>query len=185
MRRGRKRKTGKREGNGRIQRERGIDQNAVAALLPHRTAAVYWLDLHKAIPADKRHDAKAECPLGRYNLVGAISDVQYDAGCMFRREVMAFRRVLDIRKERESIAGFGQPSAPTPKDLDDKRAIEIMANYMDAFNSIAINLGSYFGVAAQRAIKHVVIFERELAPDAFKYLSLGLTNLVGHYKNNS
>src|SRR5678816_2418182 len=129
-RQGRKRKMGKRERNGRLQRERGINQNEVAGQLPHRTADVCWLDLRRAIPIEKRHDAKAEHPLGRYHLVGAISDAQYDAGCRFRDEVTRYRRVLDIRKERQSVAGFGQPQASTPKELDDKRAVEIRRDYM-------------------------------------------------------
>ena len=120
-RRGRKRKTGKREPNGRLQRERGIDPSEVAAQLKHRTADVYWLNLRRAIPIEDRANEKAECPLGRYNLVGAINDLQYNAGCMFRREVMAYRRVLGVRKERQSIAGFGQPQASTPKELEDQQ----------------------------------------------------------------
>ena len=171
---GRKRKTGKRERNGRILRERGIDPNAVAAQLPHRTADVYWLDLRRAIPIEKRHDAKAEHPLGRLNLVGAVSDAQYDAGCRFRDEVIRYRRVLDIRKERQSVAGFGQPQASTPKELDDQRAVEIMREYMAAFEAIGSR-------TAQAAIKHIVILERELEPSLFGHLTFGLKNLIVHY----
>src|SRR5512144_2475990 len=106
-RRGRKRKTGNREPNGRPQRERGIDRNEIAGQLKHRTADVCWLDLRRAIPIEERHNAKAEHPLGRYNLVKAITDLQYDAGMTFAGEVARYRRVLDIRKERQSVAGFG------------------------------------------------------------------------------
>src|ERR1044072_4488727 len=106
---GRKSKAGKREKNGRIMRERGIDQNEAAGQLPHRTADVCWLAWRRGIPIEKRHDPKAEHPLGRLNLVGAITDAQYDAGCRFRSDVLLYRRVMDIRKERQSIAGFGQP----------------------------------------------------------------------------
>jgi hypothetical protein len=178
---GRKRKLGKRERNGRPQRERGTDPNEIAAQLPHRTADVYWLDSRRAIPIEKRHDAKAEHPLGRLNLVGAISDAQYDAGCRFRSDVLLYRRVLDIRKERQSVAGFGQPQASTPKELDDKQAVEILASYMNAFVAIAENIGGIWGRAAQAAVKHVVVQERELDPSVFKYLSLGLSNLIVHY----
>jgi hypothetical protein len=157
-----------------MQRERGIDQNAVAATLPHRTADVYWLGLHRAIPADRRHDPMAEHPLGRYCLVGAISALQYDAGRMFAREVSQYRRVLDIAKDRQSIAGFGQPCPPTPRELDERQCVEIMRDYMLAFEAIGSR-------AAQAVMKHVAILERELQPELFGYLSLGLNNLVIHY----
>lgn len=173
-RRGRKRKIGKREPNGRIQRERGIDPNEVAGQLKHRTADVCWLDLRRAIPLEKRHDAKAEHPLGRYCLVGAISNLQYDAGMMFAGEVARYRRVLDVRKDRQSIAGFGQPCAPTPRELDDDQAIEIRRDYMLAFEAIGSRTG-------QAIIKHVVILERELQPDLFHYLHGALEQLVSHY----
>src|SRR5690349_23748682 len=138
---GRKRKAGNREKNGRVQRERGIDQNLAAAEMPHRTAEVCYLSLRRAIPCDKRHDPKAEHPLGRLNLVGAISDAQYDAGCRFRDEVIRYRWVLDVRKERQSVAGFGQPQASTPKELDDNQAIQIRRDYMLAFEAIGSRAG--------------------------------------------
>jgi hypothetical protein len=81
---------------------------------------------------------------------------------------------LDIRKERQSVAGFGQPQASTPKELTDDQAMEIMRDYMTAFEAIGSR-------AAQAAIKHVVILERELDPAAFGYLALGLGNLILHY----
>jgi hypothetical protein len=149
--------------------------------MPHRCGNVFYLDQRRPIPDDRLHDPKAEHPLGRLNLVGAISDAQYDAGCRFRSDVLLYRRVLDIRKERQSVAGFGQPQASTPKEIDDAAAIEIMAGYMRAFEAIAEDIQGIWGRAAQAAVKHVVIQERELAPDAFKYLSLGLTNLVRFY----
>lgn len=85
-------------------------------------------------------------------------------------------------RDRQSVAGFGQPSAPTPRDLSDKEAVEIMANYMDAFNSIALHLTATMGKAAQSAIKHVVILERELEPAVFSYFNMGLNNLASYYK---
>src|SRR5690349_25039535 len=102
---GRKRKAGNREKNGRVQRERGIDQNLAASEMPHRTAEVCYLSLRRAIPCDKRHDPKAEHPLGRLNLVGAISDAQYDAGCRFRDEVIRYRRGMDGGEKGDSVGG--------------------------------------------------------------------------------
>lgn len=156
-------------------RERGIDQNAAAQQMPHRIGTVYFLDWRRKIPLDKRHDPKAEHPLGRLNLVGAISDLQYDAGCRFRNEVMRYRRVLDIRKDAQSIAGFGQPQPPTPKELDDEQATRIKREYMEAFAAI----GSH---EAQSAVKHVVVLELELDPLLFEHLDFGLGNLVKHYE---
>lgn len=89
-------------------------------------------------------------------------------------DVIQYRRVLDIRKERESVAGFGQPCAPTPRELDDKRAREIMRDYMLAFEAIGSR-------TSQAALKHVVILERELEPSLFRHLAFGLQNLISHY----
>ena len=142
--------------------------------MPHRNGNVFYLDQYRTIPLDKVHDPKAEEPLGRYNLIGAISDAQYDAGCKFRREVMQYRRILDCRKERQSIAGFGQPQPSTPKELTDAEAIEILRDYMEAFEAIGDR-------TCQMAVKHVVVQELELDSRVFGYLELGLSRLVAHY----
>ncbi len=183
-RRGRKRKAGKRYACGKLVRETPANDVSpeqikglrliVANQMPHRTADVIWLDQCRKIPKDKRDDDLAEHPLGRLHLVGAISRLQYDAGVAFGRDVTLAKRALDCRKPAQSIAGFGQPSPPTPRDLEDGKCIEIIANYMEAFEAIGSR-------ASQMAIKHTVVLEHNLDPGLFSYLDVGLRNLVHHY----
>jgi hypothetical protein len=179
-RRGRKRKTGKRYACGKLKtsdpspEQIGELRNVLANQMPHRTADVIWLDQRRKIPERKRSEDIAEHPLGRLCLVGAITRLQYSAGMAFGRAVSMARRVLDCRKPSQSIAGFGQPSPPTPKDLDDSKCTEILADYMDAF----IAIGSR---PSQLAIKHVVVLEHDLDPGLFRHLDMGLLNLVRHY----
>lgn len=183
--RGRKRKSGNREKNGRLQRDPTVRPEQIAARMPHRASEVVYAEFHSGtvevkrivrsfVPIAELHNEKAESPFGRLRLVGAISEEQYLAGRQFAREVQQYRRVLDIKRDRESIAGIGQPGSPTPKELDDKKAVEILASYMDAYGAIGSR-------ASQCAIKHIVIQELELGADLFRYLTLGLNNLVRHY----
>lgn len=148
--------------------------------MPHRTGNVFWLDARRQIPADKVHDERASSPLGRFNLVGAISDDQYNAGMHYRRDVLQYRRILDIRPYNQSIAGFGQPCPPMPADLDDDRIGEIRDRYARAFEAV----GGDATPAIHRALKHVIIFEEELEPSAFKFLDAGLNKLILHYSQS-
>jgi len=182
---GRKRKSGKREPNGRIQRERGPNPNELAARMPHRASEVIYAEFRKGtaevsrivksyVPQSELHNEKAESPLGRLRLVGAISEEQYLAGRQFANDVARYRRAIEAKRQPQSIAGFGQPIAGTAPDLDVEQALRVINNYMLAFES----LGSR---ANQCAVKHVVIQELELEPGLFRYLDIGLDKLISHY----
>lgn len=183
-RRGRKRKTGRRYPSGKLVRSTPVNDLSpeqikglrlmVANQMPHRTADVIWLNERRPIPKDKRAADIAEHPLGRLHLVGAISRVKYDGGMAFARSVAAAKRVLDCRKPPQSIAGFGQPCPPTPKDIDGDKSAEILSDYMEAFMAIGSR-------ASQMAVKHVVVLEHDLDPMLFSHLDIGLGNLVRHY----
>ena len=94
-RKGRKRRIGSREKNGRTQRERGIDPQTVAAGHPHR----------KSVAEAVRHDPRAESVMGRMCLNGWISDEQYNAGKRYRDIVMRYRAIIDAPREAVSMSG--------------------------------------------------------------------------------
>jgi hypothetical protein len=94
---GRKRKTGRRHPSGDLAMPR-VDYRSMAALQPHRV----WL------PADRRLSEKAETPLGGLNLIGVISDEQYEAGRWYASVVARYRTSIEApNPSPASIAGEG------------------------------------------------------------------------------
>jgi hypothetical protein len=185
MRTGRKRKSGKREKNGRIQRVRDEDQNQLAARMPHRASEVIYAEfidgtaeikriVKSYIPLTELHSEKAENPLGRLRLVGAISEDQYLAGREFGKDLIRYRRIIDCKRDPQSIAGFAEPCAKMPSEPSADEATKCLTRYMLAFEAIGSR-------SSQLAVKHIIAQERDLAPGLFKYLVNGLTRLVKHY----
>lgn len=82
---GRKRKTGRREPNGRVTRVAAADAMRVVALSqPHR----------RALPEEARRDQRAESALGRLFLAGRISQAQCEAGERLAARKRAFSQAL-------------------------------------------------------------------------------------------
>jgi hypothetical protein len=184
MRAGRKRKSGRRHPCGKLI-QKPADQNQLASRMPHRASEVIYAEFHAGtveikkviksyVPLTELHSEKAESPLGRLRLVGALSEEQYLAGREFAKDVMRFRRIIECRGQSQSIAGFAEPAAARPREMDEEEALKGMTKYMLAFAAI----GSH---AAQRAVKYVVCQEEDLAPEHFKYLQMGLDKLIAHY----
>src|SRR5690242_810276 len=98
---GRKRKAGRRYKSGQRVQEKGITPAQVAATMPHRAG----------LPADRRHDQKAESPLGALNLIGALSVVQYDAGLKYRDIVRRYRAVIDSPNPNPATISLDRISA--------------------------------------------------------------------------
>ncbi len=136
---GRKRKQGiKRQPNGQPCRERGIEPNAIAQLMPHR----------RLVPAKVAHDPKAECIMGRLCLNGWISEQQYAAGVKYRECVGRYRAVINAPRGEISMAGvivgpWGGGS------MTEERAIEIRNEYMRAFEALA-------ETGAERHVAHLI-----------------------------
>ncbi len=80
---GRKRKQGPRYPSGDLVRHRTTPRE-VAAAMPHRST----------VPAEDRHDHRAESELGRMCLRGWITDSQFDAGRRFQAVTEAYRSVI-------------------------------------------------------------------------------------------
>ncbi len=80
---GRKRKTGARYPSGDLVRHRDSPRS-VAASMPHR----------RTVPADDRHDHRAESELGRMAMRGQITATQFDAGRRFQAITVAYHAVI-------------------------------------------------------------------------------------------
>lgn len=161
---GRKRKQGKRERNGRIQREKSEDPKIVAFTQPHR----------QSVPAEKRHDQRAENPFGRLNLINAVPDVEYDAGIKFRDDVLRYRVTIDSPNPNPGAISLDRIAYGGRFPLSEDEAIRRRNAYMRAFEAIT-------GYGPRLVIKTVVIFEKELQPGDLPDLRLGLQGLVKHY----
>jgi hypothetical protein len=162
---GRKRKQGKRERNGRVQRERTIDPRAIAASMPHRA----WL------PSDKRHDQKAENPFGSLHLIGAITDQQYDAGIKYRDDVKRYRAVIDSPSHSpRALSLDGIAAGPPGYRISDDEAIRRRNAYARAFESVT-------GYFPRIVLKSVVIYDKALQSGDLPFLCGALNDLALHY----
>lgn len=161
---GRKRKSGKRERNGRIQREKTPDPKIIAFSQPHR----------QSVPAEKRHDQRAENPFGRLNLINAVPDLEYDAGVKFREVSVRYRAIIDSPNPSPGAISLDGLVYGGRAPISDEEAIRRRNDYMRAFEAIE-------GYGPRVVIKSVVIFEKELQPGDLPDLRSALQGLVKHF----
>ena len=174
--RGRKRKTGKREPNGRPQR--GVDQNAIAALMPHRRDAVVisFPDgrvISRKIATDNLKNELARTPFGRYYLIDALTTEQHRAGEIFAQRHKVAKMATSLHRSVRSIAGAGEPSGPTPAEMsaaDIRWAIE---DHLKAANKV--------GRESLYIVVNVCCYEHECPSGKFARLSNSLTKLAKYY----
>lgn len=170
---GRKRKPGKRKPSGDLIQEKTNPQ-AIAASMPHR----------RHLPVNKQLSQKAESPFGALNLIGAISDMQFDAGEKFQRVVARYRAVIESPRPSpgvlasQYVAPPNEDNPPIPfrfrKPLDDTEALNRKLEYDQSFEAIK-------GYRQRVVIKSVVVQEEQLSSGDLAYLRAGLDNLVDHY----
>jgi hypothetical protein len=189
-RRGRNRKSGPREKNGRPQREK-IDVDAIAASMPHRA----WIPPRKdknGKMVDQRRDHKAENPFGRLLLVGSITEVEYEAGQKFRRDYLRYRTAIDSpRGEAPSLTGrlsasdYSEGDAPIPirvqKPMSDDEFRTRLSAYDAAYRAAKTDDRGMPSVHALRVMNSVVVHERELQPGDREFLKAALGRLIKHY----
>jgi hypothetical protein len=161
---GRKRKQGKRERNGRIQRERAIDPKVISLGQPHR----------QSVPAEKRHDQRAENPFGRLNLINAVSDVEYDAGIKYRDDYLRYRVTIDSPNPNPAAISLDRIAYGGRLPLSEEEAARRRNTYMRAFEAVT-------GYGPRLVIKSVVFYEKELQPGDLPDLRIALQGLVKHY----
>jgi len=163
---GRKRKQNiKREPNGRAQREKSIEPNAIAQLMPHR----------RLVPANVAHDPKAECIMGRLCLNGWITEIQYQAGVKYRTAVSRYRAVIEApRSTEQSMSGVIVGPWGGSSGLSEEQQIEIRDAYMSAFVALEEGVGN----RGAREVAHLVNDRNDFAVPR---IVCGLDVLARHY----
>jgi hypothetical protein len=170
VRRGRKRKIGQRHPNGELVAERR-DDRALAALQPHRR----WL------PPDQRLSEKAGTPLGGLNLIGILSDAQFEAGLRYAVVVGEYRAVIEPPR---GLSGGGKGFACAGDCVRRRRAgdsvdcaCEKRKQRYDAAFAAVITAGQ----RAARAVARVAIHAEACPTGALADLKRGLDALCRHF----
>lgn len=180
-RKGRKRKSGRREANGRPQRV-PVDYRSMAALWPGR----------RDLAVDVRSSERAGSELGRLNLrwqaheareahlrpyektpPPGISEDQYEAGRRYAVIVGAYRAMIGVPAHLEG-GGRGYDcvgDARCPPDTCICKARQ--ERYDDAYCSIRTH-------AAHLAVNAVAIHDQAISPDLVIHLREGLSALARH-----
>jgi hypothetical protein len=170
---GRKRAYVEREANGRAQRQRPTEVETIAELQPHRMC----------LPPEMRMDARAENNLGRLNLLGTLSDDQYEAGRRFAKIVMLYRAVVAPPAHPRSL-DIGAAKGRGSIDDDECEARKISYNWaFEALGRTQMPDGSMStGIAnlAQRAVSAVAVHDQD-CPTSVDYLRAGLDALARHF----
>lgn len=167
-RRGRPRKPGKRYPSGKLVTDREVmEARVIAFRQPHRQEA----------PENKRHDPKATWPLGILNLLGAISDVQYQAGILYGGTVRRYRAhfLADVPDPSpSSIAGFMEPKTGSRAPMNPDDARKLKHAYDAAFESFKTQ-------RAAKVVARMAVFGERCLIGYENDLNSGLDALVAHY----
>lgn len=163
-RKGRKRKSGKRTASGALVRVH-IDYQTMAAGNPDRR----WL------PVALRLSEKAGTVLGGLNLIGRITDHQYEAGRRYGIVVGAYRSVIGTPSGIQG-GSRGYDCAGLACLVDDRlcECASRKARYMRAFEAIK-------GQRVHLAVNRVAVHDEQIAEFQMDYLRLGLTALAVHF----
>jgi hypothetical protein len=162
-RKGRKRKSGRREPSGRPTRV-PVDYRAMAALNPDRRGVAEGLRTHE----------RAGSSLGRLNLKKRISDHEYEAGRRYSGIVGAYRASIGVPRGL-SGAGKGYDCIGTihcPAETCVCR--QRQDRYDDAYCAIRTH-------AAHLAVNAVAIHDHDISPDQLVALREGLAALARHF----
>ena len=162
-RKGRKRKSGRREPSGRVRRA-PVDYRAMAALNPDR----------RGLPEALRTHERAGSSLGRLNLKKRISDHEYEAGQRYSVIVGAYRAMIGVPSHLVGAGrGYDCGGAMTcPPDTCICRARQ--DRYDDAYCAIRTH-------AAHLAVNAVAIHDHDISPDQLVHLREGLSALARHF----
>jgi hypothetical protein len=162
-RKGRKRKSGRREPSGRPIRA-PVDYRAMAALNPDRRGLAEGLRTHE----------RAGSVLGRLNLKKRISEHEYEAGCRYAVVVGAWRAMIGVPAHLGGN-GTGQNCwglSPCPPQTCVCLARKI--RYDDAYCSIRTH-------AAHLAVNAAAIHDHDISADQLPHLRKGLAALARHF----
>ena len=187
-RRGRKRRAGRREANGRPQRQSRVLTARVLTAIEKEadTLSVVREQPHRKKYGERFRDQMVETELGRLCMDGVIALKQYDAGERYREIVIHMRRAIAAPKPTaRSSAGILVETGGKIIDFDaidpegaEKRANRARSEYADAYRAL-----SEAGREAILAINDIVIEGHSLyeARGGVFDLMIGLNHLVRHF----
>ena len=158
-RKGRKRKSGRREPSGRIQR-RPIDYRSMAAVQPHRI----WL------PESVRCDERASTVIGCLNLLNRISDQMYESGRRYSVVVGNYRAVLGVGN---TGGGRGYLCSPMACEIKTCECVRRKQQFRDA-TSVLLNVSQQ----AYNITYRTAVSEEPCTADQLVHLKYGLQALA-------
>lgn len=162
-RKGRKRRSTRREPNGKPQRV-PVDYRAMASFNPDR----------RGLPEALRTHERAGSELGRLNLKKRISEHEYEAGRRYSGIVGAYRAMIGVPR---GLSGNGRGydcsgAAACPPETCICR--QRQDRYDDAYCSIRTH-------AAHMAVNAVAIHDQAIPPYQIEHLRAGLSALARHF----
>ena len=163
-RRGRKRKSGPRNKNGRLIPQ--INYRALAAEQPHR----------RDLPKDARLRAEGFNELGRLYLKGIITEPEYLAGQEFARVTAMYRATIGPPR---ALAGAGGGYVCNPEPCREEPQYCACAQRRLAY-MVLHDVLSAAGRRVLIAVKHVVIEDKHPAAEYQLFAIYGLIRLARH-----
>lgn len=187
---GRRRKPGKRHPGGQLVQEKKPDRAQVAAAMPHRR----WLpakDKQKRPIA--KDDRRAETVFGCLNLIGLVSDIEFDAGERFQDTVRRWKVVADSPREPQGFMSKITKSEHDPNEsmpvvvrfnpMTDEEAKRRWADYNGAFCAVKTQQNGELPAPRHNLIvlNSVVIHNKTLERGDLSCLKEALSRLVDYY----
>lgn len=164
-RKGRKRKSGYRQPNGQLRREK-VDYMKLASEQPHR----------RALPATQRLSHDADSVLGRLYIKKQVSEPQYLAGQEYSRRVGAYLATIC---PPVAMAGSGRWSGCNPElcrsDPNDCECAHRLRDYQE-FHEVIANCGR----RVEMVMKRVIVNDNEPGNYELAILVVGLSALSRH-----
>lgn len=170
---GRKRKAGARHPSGELKRVAAPDDRIKTSRQPHR----------RKVPAECRLDQRAESPLGRLYLNGAIDAEALTAGERYVAVVGAYRAVIESPRATAgsgrgfvcAVEWFGESKA-CDEDPEACACRQRRERYQRAYEALSAT-----GRRAVLAVNRLAVHREELAREDLVYLTLGLAALARHF----
>jgi hypothetical protein len=164
---GRKRKSGRRHPNGELANARGENVGLIAMRHPER----------QGLPVEMRIDQAAGTPLGRFKLLGLISDDMLEASKRYARDVRQYLMVFGAPSPNAPSLDLSAGSRGMPIPLDEGEIGQRLSNYNAAFEAVYDA-----GHRAARAVARMAVYDERLPEGAtLADLTRGLSALAHHY----
>jgi hypothetical protein len=184
MGKGRKRKPGKREPNGKLSRRkdekqarRTIDEQANMAVGKEARVRVHGED--QGVTADNAGTELAGSVCGRLLLQGSISSEHMDAAKAFQETYAAYQRVMDSPRPPKAVE-IGGATGGSLREITPEQANRAKERWAEACLCLARTNQEHRTATIYAACDYIVLRDQYL-PHLFGDLRLGLNALARHY----